>query len=587
MADSGVIREFLVALGFKVDEKGLKKFKAGVDDATKGVVRMVGTIQGAALAIGAGVSAFASKLEALYFVSQRTGAAATSLKALEYAAKNLGVSSQAAFGTVENLAKFLRNNPGSEGYLAGIGVQTRDANGQLRDTVDILSDLGAELAKKPTWLASQYGNTLGIDENLLLAMRNGDFAKFMQQYKEMSKSNGLDKATKDSHEFMIVLRDLGTTFENLAIRIEGALLTKIGPQLERFKRWFEKNSPAIADRIGDIASAVLAAAAAMGPPIAWLADKFIELDKATDGWSTKLLLAIGVFKILGGFQLISGIWKMVAALRAMAAASTAAAAAGGAAGGAGAAAGAAGGWLSRFLPWLGRVGGAAALMFHSGDLNEGETAELARRNAMPSPFAEGGQPASGSPSAGSNLPRGIRNNNPGNLNYVGQDGATREAGPGGRFAVFASAQQGLEALAIQIKRYANAGMNSIRAIIEKYAPKGENNTEAYIASLARKFGVSDTSKLDFSNKETLANMVGAITQFENGQNPYSRDMIVAAAAKGVDHTGKFGGGRVQIDQKTEINVYGASDSGAAAREVERRQRAVNEGMVRNMQGAIG
>ncbi|ALD90315.1 putative bacteriophage protein [Cupriavidus gilardii CR3] len=161
----------MVALGFKVDEKGLKNFNAGVEQATKGVIRLVSTIQGAALSVGAGVSAFASKLERLYFVSQRTGAAATSLKAFEYAARNLGVSSEAAFGTVENLARFLRNNPAGEGYLATIGVQTRDANGQLRDTVDILADVGKELAQKPTWLANQYGQILGIDENLLLANR--------------------------------------------------------------------------------------------------------------------------------------------------------------------------------------------------------------------------------------------------------------------------------------------------------------------------------------------------------------------------------------------------------------------------------
>ena len=68
-----VIREFLVALGFKVDQKGLKTFKDGVEDATKGVVRLVSTVQGAALAISASVAGFASKIEHLYFVGRRVG----------------------------------------------------------------------------------------------------------------------------------------------------------------------------------------------------------------------------------------------------------------------------------------------------------------------------------------------------------------------------------------------------------------------------------------------------------------------------------------------------------------------------------
>lgn len=329
MADSVVIREFLVALGFKVDEKGLKNFKEGVEGTTKGVKQLIATVSGAALTVSAGVAAFASKLERLYFVSQRTGASATNLRGFEFAARNMGVSAEAATGTIENLARFLRNNPAGEGYLATLGVQTRNANGELRDTVDIMSDLGKSLANKPTWLASQYGNILGIDENLMLAMRNGDFEKLLAQYREMSKSTGLDKAADDSHRFMTQLRGLGTSFENLGIRVEGAMLQKIGPQLERFQRWMDEHGDEIANRITDIANAVVKAAAAMGPPLAWLADKFVELDRGTDGWSTKILLLGVALRALGVFKIAGGIWKMVAALRAAGAATTAASAAGG------------------------------------------------------------------------------------------------------------------------------------------------------------------------------------------------------------------------------------------------------------------
>ncbi|AQQ20255.1 mannosyl-glycoprotein endo-beta-N-acetylglucosamidase [Burkholderia cenocepacia] len=329
MADSVVIREFLVALGFRVDEKGLKNFREGVEGATKGVVRLISTISGAALTVGAGVSAFASKLERLYFVAQRTGAAETSLKSLEFAARNFGVSSEQAIGTVENLARMLRNVPGSEGLLQQMGVQTRDANGNLRDSVDLLTDLGSQLAKLPQYEANAYGGVFGIDENLLLAMRNGDFDKFVKQYREMSKSTGLNKASDDAHKFMVSLRGLGTSFENLGIRVEGAMLQKIGPQLERFQRWMDEHGDEIANRVTDIANAVVKAAAAMGPPLAWLADKFVELDHGTNGWSTKILLLGVALNALGVFRIAGGIWKMVAALRAAGAATTAASAAGG------------------------------------------------------------------------------------------------------------------------------------------------------------------------------------------------------------------------------------------------------------------
>ncbi|PRF89576.1 mannosyl-glycoprotein endo-beta-N-acetylglucosamidase [Burkholderia multivorans] len=316
MADSVVIREFLVALGFRVDEKGLKNFKEGVEGTTKGVKQLIATVSGAALTVSAGVAAFASKLERLYFVAQRTGAAETSLKSLEFAARNFGVSSEQAIGTVENLARMLRNVPGSEGLLQQMGVQTRDANGNLRDSVDLLTDLGSQLAKLPQYDANAYGGAFGIDENLLLAMRNGDFEKYVKQYREMSQTTGLDKAADDAHKFMTQLRGLGTTFENLGIRVEGAMLQKIGPQLERFQRWVDEHGDEIAAKIGDIANTLLKVAEAVGPPLGTLVDLLLELDRATDGWSTKILLLGVALKALGVFKIAGGLWKIAAALRA-------------------------------------------------------------------------------------------------------------------------------------------------------------------------------------------------------------------------------------------------------------------------------
>ncbi|MCA7083388.1 mannosyl-glycoprotein endo-beta-N-acetylglucosamidase [Cupriavidus sp. DB3] len=611
MADSAVIREFLVALGFKVDEKGLKNFNTGVEQATKGVVRLVSTIQGAALSIGAGVSAFASKLEGLYFVSKRTGAAATSLKAFEYAARNLGVSSEAAFGTVENLAKFLRNNPAGEGYLGTIGVQTRNANGELRDTVDILADLGKELGKKDFWLANQYGSILGIDENLLLAMRDGEFAKFMQQYRDMSRNNGLDKATKDAHAFMIALRDLGTTFENFAIKVQASLLGKVGPQLERFKRWFEENSPMIADRVATIASAVLRAAEAMGPPLAWVIDKFIELDKATNGWSTQILLLIGAFKVLGGFQIISGIWKMVTAVRALGAANAAAAAAGGAAAGAGGAAGAGAtaGILSRFLPWLAKAGGAAALLFHYGGLNKGEEEELARRRA-----SAGGKTSLADTPFGKLIARGEGDYNSVNRGAKGGYKAGTENLEGMTVAEVMRAQQEGQfnaagryqiiktTLADAVKKLGLTGsekfdrglqdrifseylVGSKRSAIKDYLTGASDNIVAAMQAAAREWA----SVADPATGKSFYDGVGnnrASISVEQLEQALRNTRAAMTASPPVYAQRAPGGNSVQLEQRTEINVYGVNDAAAAGREVSREQGRLNGDLVRNLQGAV-
>ena len=146
MAQAEVIREFLVSLGFKTDQKSLKDFTSGIENATKSVVKLVTAISGAALTVGAGVAAFASNLEALYFAAMRTGNSATGIKAFEKAMANFGASSGEALSSIQALANFMRYTPGSEGFIRSLGVSTRDANGKLRETVDIMTDLGQVLA---------------------------------------------------------------------------------------------------------------------------------------------------------------------------------------------------------------------------------------------------------------------------------------------------------------------------------------------------------------------------------------------------------------------------------------------------------
>jgi hypothetical protein len=283
---------------------------------------LVTTISASALTVSVGVSALASKLENLYFVSKRTGAAASSLKAFDFAARNLGISTETAFGAVESLAKFLRNNPAGEGYLATLGVRRAMpmASCATRSTSCPTSARNWPRSR-PGWQASTA--TLGIDENLLLAMRDGDFAKFMQQYREMSRNNGLDKAAEDAHRSWSRCA-AGHDVREFRHQGRGRAAAQGRAAARSVQRWFEDHSDEIAD-VSQTSRAPSWSPPALGPPLSWLVDQFIELDKATDGWSTKILLLVGAFGALGGFKIVSGIWKMVAAVRALGAANAAAA----------------------------------------------------------------------------------------------------------------------------------------------------------------------------------------------------------------------------------------------------------------------
>src|SRR6185312_10695060 len=155
MAESSVIREFLVSLGFKADEGALQKFERGIEQATTAVIRLGAAVEGTAVAVIGGVAKFASNFEQLYFASRRVHASATNIKAFGLAARNFGASAEEAQGSIEGLAQALRENPGNAGLLQGMGVSLTDAHGKARDLTDVMADLGKSFASEPLFVAEQ------------------------------------------------------------------------------------------------------------------------------------------------------------------------------------------------------------------------------------------------------------------------------------------------------------------------------------------------------------------------------------------------------------------------------------------------
>lgn len=131
-------------------------------------------------------------------------------------------------------------------------------------------------------------------------------------------------------------------------------------------------------------------------------------------------------------------------------------------------------------------------------------------------------------------PRGIRNNNPGNLRSSEFKGTVGVDADG--YGKFESPESGLRAMAknllVQQEKH---GLNTVESIITKYAPPSENNTAAYISTVAAAIGVGPADKLNLRDPETMQKLMGAMIQQENGVQPYSPLQIqhgVEAAIEG-------------------------------------------------------
>lgn len=253
------IKDFLVSLGFDIDEAGAEKFDSVLAGTTANAIKMGMAVEGAALTVVAFTAKIASGLDNLYWASQRTGATVQGIQSIGYAVSQVGGSVDAARSSLESLSRFVRNNPGAEGFLNRLGVQTRDASGNMRDMAAIFTGVGQKLSSMPYYRANQYAQMLGIDENTLMAMRRG-VGGFSGQYSAMAKAIGFnaDEAARSSNKFMTSLREFGAMAGMARDKIGSNLAGGLAGSLDTLRRHILDNFPRIEQTLTKAIKGILA-----------------------------------------------------------------------------------------------------------------------------------------------------------------------------------------------------------------------------------------------------------------------------------------------------------------------------------------
>ncbi|HHF9231839.1 TPA: lytic transglycosylase [Escherichia coli] len=659
--NADTIKDFLVSLGFDIDQAGANKFEAVLKGVTANVLKVGAVVKGSALSIVGFTTQIANGLDKIYWASQRTGASVQGIKALGYAASQTGASAESAMSSLEGLAGFMRSNPGAEGFLNRLGVQTRDASGKMRDTAAIFTGVGQKLNNMPYYRAKQYAQMLGIDENTLMAMRRG-MNGFTADYQSMLQKTGFnaDKAAVQSNKFMTSMRGLTSLFGIMRDKIGSNLAGGLAGSLDSLRRRILDNFPKIEETLTRVIKGVIWLANAF-TRMAWrliqgagsVIDWWKRLDdgsknllkifgallvawrllnsaflKSPIGIITTLILAIGLLYDdyqtwkEGGKSLIDwGKWKteidqavkMIGDLKKTVTDLTKALAK------------LLGidpkSWslkwdFSNFISQMGEFGKmlnmiadllnaikdgnwAQAASIGKQLLNQGSgqpsatpavedsanrSADWVKENLGFDPRSVGrtirgwfGDDEPDQHAQSAKAPRGIRNNNPGNIDFRGQSGATLER-PGGRFARFETAYDGLKALSRQLMRYfegktTGKPLQTLNDIISTWAPGNENNTGAYIAQLSKMMGVAPDAILNLKDPQVMSSLMNGIIHHENGRNPYPSELVRMAAG---------GGASQNIQQETVINIHGVSDPREAANITVERQKNVNSQLTQQL-----
>lgn len=115
-------------------------------------------------------------------------------------------------------------------------------------------------------------------------------------------------------------------------------------------------------------------------------------------------------------------------------------------------------------------------------------------------------------------PRGIRNNNPGNIRITTDKWqGLRPEQTDSAFFQFVSMPYGYRALIRTLQNYRRRhGCITIADFIKRWAPPSENNTSAYINKVCQDLQVPSTFVPDVEDKETMCAFAAAISYVENG-----------------------------------------------------------------------
>jgi lysozyme len=270
MANRQVLREYLVKLGWDVDEQGFKTFQSKFEGTIKQLTQLGKVAAVAGVALSTAVIKAASDIEKLYFSAERAGTSVSQLMAIRFGAEQIGVGADNAAAMIERMGSALRSNPGLQVFFQQLGLtEVSDNTKNFINLVTKLRDL-SERGGMSHAIASQIAAQFGIDEPTLLMLEKNlpDLIRAQQQAQSLAGRAGLnlDEQGPRFHQFMEDVRTLWQSIELLA----DASGVKLLPAAEGVVHFLQN-------------------------AVNWM----LDLNQETDGWSTALG---GILVTLGGVK---------------------------------------------------------------------------------------------------------------------------------------------------------------------------------------------------------------------------------------------------------------------------------------------
>lgn len=170
-----------------------KKFKAGIGDTHKSILKFTGAITAVGAAVTAAVMATAKFRDDITKTSRAAGSTVEEFSALNYAAELSGISMQ---NMAKGLRKITEPTIMAQKELKRLGVAIKDSSGNARSQTDILADLADEYKGMET-PAQRAGSAM-----LVFGEKGAEMVNFLG-----NGSEGIRAMTKEAQEMGITFSE--------------------------------------------------------------------------------------------------------------------------------------------------------------------------------------------------------------------------------------------------------------------------------------------------------------------------------------------------------------------------------------------
>ena len=294
-----LIKDFLARLGFQVDEASYARFNSSLASASMRVAALGLGIQAAAAGLYAFVYKVALGQSELLELSQSTGVAVGTLEELNYVAEQTGASHEALASSLKGLQQGMAASTIGQGPLATfqrLGIKVKDATGRLRDTSDVLFEIGERIKGMDRGKQEMFLGQLGVSRELV-KMLTQDVGGLREAYRQMYAAAGVDaqKAAEASRGFVNEVNSIKTVFGLLSKSVGLAMIGKMQGHIQNLRKGIMENFTKISRVVQTIINVFVRLAAVFGAMttriMRWIGD-IVDWFSKLDGSTQNVILAV-------------------------------------------------------------------------------------------------------------------------------------------------------------------------------------------------------------------------------------------------------------------------------------------------------